>query len=91
MQSVVQWRSGTVVAVGRSRCGAVELTVEIEDLSLVRAFPNPSAAGVPVVGDRVLLNVGALTVGPCTVESLREFAERFSDLTRPDVTREAWH
>ncbi|MGH3647018.1 MAG: DUF3866 family protein [Micromonosporaceae bacterium] len=60
---MVRWRSGTVVAVRRAWRGAVELTVEVADLAEVRALAYPELVGEPVVGDRVLLNVGALTMG----------------------------
>jgi hypothetical protein len=65
---VVRWRSGTVTALGRSWRGAVELTVAVETRSepephQVRALAYPHLVGTPEVGDRVLLNVGAIALG----------------------------
>ncbi|GID28397.1 DUF3866 family protein [Paractinoplanes brasiliensis] len=59
---MVRWRSGTVQAVRRRWHGAVELDVVTGDGPL-RALAYPDQVGDPVVGDRVLLNVGALVMG----------------------------
>ncbi len=52
-----------MVSVGRAWRGAMELTAEVADLGQVRALAYPELVGEPVAGDRVLLNVGALTMG----------------------------
>lgn len=57
-----------VTALRRSWRGAVELTVTVETRSEqepgeVRALAYPHLVGTPEVGDRVLLNVGALALG----------------------------
>jgi hypothetical protein len=59
---MVRWRSGTVLSLRRSWRGAVELDVLV-DGSPVRALAYPALVGTPVAGDRVLLNVGAQTMG----------------------------
>jgi hypothetical protein len=59
---MVRWRSGTVSAVRREWRGALELDVTTDDGPL-RALAYPSLTGAPEVGDRVLLNVGALVMG----------------------------
>ncbi|BBH71193.1 hypothetical protein ACTI_78780 [Actinoplanes sp. OR16] len=59
---MVRWRSGTVLAVRRSWQGALELDVEVDGAPL-RALAYPALVGDPGVGDRVLLNVGALVMG----------------------------
>ncbi|GLZ00627.1 DUF3866 family protein [Actinoplanes sp. NBRC 103695] len=59
---MVRWRSGTVLALRRSWRGASELTVRTGD-GEVRALAYPDLVGRPEVGDRVLLNVGALVMG----------------------------
>jgi Protein of unknown function (DUF3866) len=59
---MVRWRSGVVTAVGRRWRGVVTLDVAV-DGSSVRALAYPPLVGEPVVGDRVLLNVGALEMG----------------------------
>jgi hypothetical protein len=51
-----------VAAVGRRWRGAVTLDVRVSS-SVVRALAYPALTGEPVVGDRVLLNVGALELG----------------------------
>jgi hypothetical protein len=64
--AVVRWRAGTVTALGRRWHGAVELTVTVADEPAsepVRALAYPALVGEPEVGDRVLLNVGALELG----------------------------
>jgi hypothetical protein len=59
---VIRWRDGRVVEVGDRRPGAVELVVETSSDSLP-AVAFPAVVGEPQVGDRVLLNVGALEMG----------------------------
>ncbi|GAB3524880.1 DUF3866 family protein [Phytohabitans suffuscus] len=59
---MVRWRSGVVTAVGRSWHGVVTLEVLVGS-GPVRALAYPALVGEPVVGDRVLLNVGALEMG----------------------------
>jgi hypothetical protein len=59
---MVRWRSGVVTALGRRWRGVVTLDVLV-DSSPVRALAYPSLVGEPLVGDRVLLNVGALELG----------------------------
>ena len=63
---LVRWRDGRVLSVDRRWAGAVELTVEVADddgAHRVRALAHPPLVGDPVVGDRVLLTVGALARG----------------------------
>lgn len=60
---MVRWRSGTVTAVRREWSGAVELAVTLPDDSTMRALAYPELVGRPRVGDRVLINVGALLMG----------------------------
>lgn len=73
---MITWRSGTVVAVGRSWPGALEVTVRLgaaqaspagpglePGAAEVRALAYPALVGTPRPGDRVLLNVGALERG----------------------------
>ncbi|BCB77109.1 hypothetical protein Pflav_035190 [Phytohabitans flavus] len=59
---MVRWRAGVVTAVGRRWRGVVTLDVEVSS-SVVRALAYPALTGEPLVGDRVLLNVGALEMG----------------------------
>jgi hypothetical protein len=59
---VIRWRSGRVVALGRSWDGAFELTATV-DGSQVSALAYPALVGHPEVGDTVLLNIGALELG----------------------------
>jgi hypothetical protein len=59
---MVRWRSGTVSSVRRRWRGAVELEAGTAD-GPVRALAYPALVGEPEVGDRVLLNVGALVMG----------------------------
>jgi hypothetical protein len=59
---MVRWRSGTVSAVRRRWNGAVEVDAVTPD-GPVRALAYPALVGEPAVGDRVLLNVGALRMG----------------------------
>jgi hypothetical protein len=58
----VRWRSGVVVSVGRRWRGVVTVDVEVST-SVVRALAYPRLVGEPQLGDRVLLNVGALDLG----------------------------
>jgi hypothetical protein len=59
---MVRWRSGVVASLGRRWRGAVSLDVAVGSSSL-RALAYPALTGEPEVGDRVLLNVGALEMG----------------------------
>jgi hypothetical protein len=59
---MVRWRSGTVSSVRRRWRGAVEVEAVTSD-GAVRALAYPALVGDPEVGDRVLLNVGALVMG----------------------------
>jgi hypothetical protein len=59
---MVRWRSGTVSAVRRRWHGAVEVDATTAD-GPVRALAYPALVGEPAVGDRVLLNAGALLMG----------------------------
>lgn len=66
--TLIRWRAGRVRAVGRSRRGAVELTVALErrqaaDPEEMPALAYPALVGAPAVGERVLLNTGALALG----------------------------
>jgi hypothetical protein len=60
---MVRWRSGTVTALRRAWHGAVELDVAVPADGTLRALAYPALVGAPEVGDRVLLNVGALVMG----------------------------
>ena len=60
---LVRWRSGTVTELGRRWAGALELTVRVDGPDGGRHLPAlayPRLVGEPVVGDRVLVTVGAL-------------------------------
>ncbi|MCW2680909.1 MAG: hypothetical protein JWM62_2310 [Frankiales bacterium] len=59
---MIRWRRGTVAALGRSWSGSQELDVVV-DGETVRALAHPPLVGQPLVGDAVLLNVGALDLG----------------------------
>ena len=59
---MIRWRDGRVVDVGARRPGATELVVETPD-GQVPAVAFTAIVGEPQVGDRVLLNVGALEMG----------------------------
>ena len=68
MFAVIRWRWGTVIAPGRAWHGALELDVAVrarrpEDPDRVLAIAYPSLVGVPVAGDRVLLNLNAHALG----------------------------
>ncbi|WP_033341331.1 DUF3866 family protein [Catenuloplanes japonicus] len=61
---MIRWRSGTVTALRRSWDGASELSVTVDgELDAIKALAYTPLVGEPVVGDRVLLNVGALEMG----------------------------
>jgi hypothetical protein len=60
---MVRWRSGTVTALRRSWRGTVELDVALPDGATMVALAYPALVGQPELGDRVLLNVGALLMG----------------------------
>jgi hypothetical protein len=60
--AVIRWREGEVVAVRRAWPGSVELDVVTAD-GVLPALAHPQVVGLPVVGDRVLLNTTALTQG----------------------------
>jgi hypothetical protein len=65
---LIRWREGYVTGIRRTWRGACELDVAVtarteSDPETVRALAYPDLVGVPVAGDRVLLNVGALTLG----------------------------
>jgi hypothetical protein len=64
---MIRWREGTVTAVGRRWRGAVEVDVAVvarraDDPATVRAIAYPQLVGAPNAGDRVLLNVSAITL-----------------------------
>jgi hypothetical protein len=59
---VISWRAGHVTALGRAWRGARELTADVEGTS-VKALAYPPLTGEPSVGDRVLLNTTAQTMG----------------------------
>src|SRR5437588_1189439 len=62
VRAVIRWRDGRVTAIEAQRPGALELRVETEDGSFP-ALAFPSLVGDPRIGDRVLLNTGALDLG----------------------------
>jgi hypothetical protein len=62
------WRDGTVTAIRRHWRGAIELDVAVTprtvaDPAVMKALVYPDLVGRPEVGDRVLLNIGGLTLG----------------------------
>ena len=59
---MIRWRSGTLTAAGREWAGAAEFMVTVDGDS-IRALAYPALVGSPRIGDRVLLNVGALEAG----------------------------
>ena len=62
VQGVISWRSGVVTTVRRRWGAAVEVGVDVDGESLP-ALAYVAEVGDPVVGDRVLLNVSALSMG----------------------------
>lgn len=56
---MIQWRQGTVRELLPAWDGVLLMTVEVEDLGVVRALAYPDLVGTPEPGDRVLLNVTA--------------------------------
>jgi hypothetical protein len=60
--TVIRWRAGTVAEITRRRRGATELTVSTDEGTLA-ALAYTDLVGEPVVGDRVLLNTTAITLG----------------------------
>lgn len=77
VSGVIAWRTGTVIGLRRRWRGAVELAVRIDggcpdeekpgaggrDGASMLALAYPALVGEPRVGDRVLLNAGALLLG----------------------------
>ena len=59
---MISWREGRVAALGRAWRGARELTVDVGGAA-TKALAYPELTGEPHVGDRVLLNVTAQTMG----------------------------
>ncbi len=59
---MITWRNGTVLSLGRSWAGSMELTVATGEGER-RALAYPALVGAPEVGDRVLLNVAAQARG----------------------------
>jgi hypothetical protein len=85
LPSVISWRSGVVTTVRRRWGSAVEVAVEVGGESLP-AIAYVDLVGEPVVGDRALLNVSALTLrlgtgGHALVVALPDRLPR--DVTRP--------
>lgn len=62
MSPVIAWRTGTVTGLRRRWRGCVELDVSVAGRE-VPALAYPALVGEPEIGDRVLLNVGALALG----------------------------
>jgi hypothetical protein len=90
---MVRWRSGSVSGVRRQWHGAVELDVTTAD-GPVRALAYPALVGRPEVGDRVLLNVGALVMGLGTggYALVVALPDRLPpDPAPPGTTRESGH
>jgi hypothetical protein len=72
VSGVIAWRTGTVTGLRRRWRGTVELEVRVDGGSLDAESPGdasmpalayPAVVGEPEVGDRVLLNAGALLLG----------------------------
>ncbi|MDQ1484527.1 MAG: hypothetical protein QOJ62_220 [Actinomycetota bacterium] len=59
---MISWRRGTVISVGRSWPGAIEVVADV-DGSALQALAYPLMVGTPQVGDVVLLNTTALDLG----------------------------
>jgi Protein of unknown function (DUF3866) len=62
VSAVIAWRAGTVAALHRRWRGAVELDVLVGE-ELVPSLAYPALVGEPEVGDRILVNIGALALG----------------------------
>ncbi|MBD0292023.1 MAG: DUF3866 family protein [Jiangellaceae bacterium] len=60
---MIRWRAGVVRSVGASWNGVVELVVAVDGEGEVNALAYDQVVGQPLVGDRVLLNTTALTLG----------------------------
>lgn len=60
---MIRWRSGLVRSVGTSWPGAVELEVDVAGEDTVQALAYDEIVGSPEVGDRVLLNTTAWSMG----------------------------
>jgi hypothetical protein len=63
---VIRWRAGQVVGVVREWTGAIEIDVlltGVEAGTMLRALAYPDVVGVPVAGDRVILNTTAQALG----------------------------
>jgi Protein of unknown function (DUF3866) len=62
---MITWRNGTVSGMRREWPGAVELDVSVDGTPprRVRALAYPALTGLPLPGDRVLLNTTALDLG----------------------------
>ncbi len=59
---MISWRAGRVTALGRAWRGARELTADVDGIA-VKALAYPLLTGEPDIGDRVLLNTTAQTMG----------------------------
>lgn len=59
---MISWRAGRVTALGREWRGARELTADV-DGAAVKALAYPLLTGEPEIGDRVLLNTTAQSLG----------------------------
>ncbi|HET7529886.1 MAG TPA: DUF3866 family protein [Mycobacteriales bacterium] len=59
---MIRWRDGRVREVTGGRTDAVDILVETAD-GAIPAIAYPALVGEPAVGDRVLLNTGALDLG----------------------------
>src|SRR5688500_15171563 len=62
LSTVIRWRRGTVVSLGREWQGALELDVSVEGTRLP-ALAHPELVGCPDTGEADLLNVTALELG----------------------------
>jgi hypothetical protein len=60
---MVRWRAGTVAGLRRRWHGALELDVHLDVGDSVAALAYPALVGEPALGDRVLLNLGAVALG----------------------------
>jgi hypothetical protein len=59
---VISWRRGIVSSIGKAWPGAVEITADVDGVS-IPALAYPPMVGTPQVGDVVLLNTTALAMG----------------------------